>query len=306
MRLFFFLACSLISIFGFTQTENRIWYEKPAARWTEALPLGNGRLGVMVFGGIDDELLQLNESSLWSGGPVLHHVNDQAPFYLTLCRNALLKNEFDSAEYYAKKMQGLYSESYLPLADFTIHQSFKNNDSVKAYSRELNIQDAVSVTRFTRNGIHFKREIFVSAPAQLIVIRIRADKPNQLTLDLGLNSQLHFQRGEVGPEMMGIQGKAPVRADPNYFNSKENAIRYTDSSKCNGMRFEVQVKAFHRDGELSIDTLGMHVKSATEMLIYISAATSFNGFDKCPDKDGKDEQRITSGYISRLRKENLF
>ncbi len=196
MRLYFFLIFSLIGILGFSQTENRIWYGKPAERWTEALPLGNGRLGAMVFGGVDNELLQLNESSLWSGGPVLHHVNDQAPFYLGLCRNALLKNEFDSAEFYAKKMQGLYSESYLPLADFIIHQSFQNNDSVKAYSRELNIGDAESVTRFTRNGIHFKREIFVSAPAQLIVIRIRADKPNQLTLDFGLKSQLHFKRAE--------------------------------------------------------------------------------------------------------------
>jgi alpha-L-fucosidase 2 len=305
MRLFFFLLCSLGSVFGFTQTENRIWYEKPAARWTEALPLGNGRLGAMVFGGVDDELLQLNESSLWSGGPVLHHVNDQAPFYLALCRNALLKNEFDSAEYYAKKMQGLYSESYLPLADFTIHQSFKSNDSVKGYSRELNIGDAVSVTRFTRAGIHYKREVFISAPAQLIVIRIQADKPKQLTLDFGLKSQLHFKRGEVGPDLMCIQGKAPVRADPNYFNSRENAIRYTDSSLCNGMRFEVQVKAIHQDGELVVDSLGMHVKSATEMLIYISAATSFNGFDKCPDKDGKDEHRITSDYIAGSEKKSF-
>ena len=70
--------------------------------------------GAMVFGGVDDELLQLNESSLWSGGPVLHHVNDQAPFYLALCRNALLKNEFDSAEYYAKKMQGCIRKVIFP------------------------------------------------------------------------------------------------------------------------------------------------------------------------------------------------
>ena len=301
MRLFFALAFCVSTTIGFSQSENRIWYRQEAKLWTEALPLGNGRLGAMDFGGTENELLQLNESSLWSGGPVKHNVNPDSRFYLPLCRNALFKNDFDSAEYYAKKMQGVFSENYLPLADLNIHQSFTGQGNTSDYSRELNIQDAVSITRFIKNGVRFKREIFISAPAQLIIERITADKSKQLTLDISLKSQLHFIRGNAGKDVLMIRGKAPAHSDPNYLGNRKDAIVDEDVSRCNGMRFEVQVKALQKDGKLTMDTGGIHIQSATEVILFISAATSFNGFDKCPDKEGRDEHQLTSGYLAGLK-----
>src|SRR5436190_11698066 len=100
------------------QQAQKLWYKKPAKVWTEALPVGNGRLGAMIFGGVTEELIQLNEATFWTGGPVRTNVNPKAYENLLLAREALFKQE-DYAKAYeaAKGMQGYYSESYLPLGD---------------------------------------------------------------------------------------------------------------------------------------------------------------------------------------------
>ncbi|MEO8860497.1 MAG: glycoside hydrolase N-terminal domain-containing protein, partial [Ginsengibacter sp.] len=102
----FFVLC----FFCYSQSDLKLWYNKPAGQWTEALPLGNGRLGAMVFGKVNEELIQLNESTLWSGGPVKTDVNPQAASYLPLIRDALFNHEdYEKANELTKKMQGLYS-----------------------------------------------------------------------------------------------------------------------------------------------------------------------------------------------------
>src|SRR5450432_1900728 len=135
--------CSLLA-----QQANKLWYKQPAKVWTEALPIGNGRLGAMVFGGVQNELIQLNEGSLWTGGPVRTNVNPGAFENLQIVREALLKEEdYAKAYEYTKKMQGYYSESYLPMADLFINQRFTDTVSA-AYTRDLNINDAIATTRF--------------------------------------------------------------------------------------------------------------------------------------------------------------
>jgi alpha-L-fucosidase 2 len=110
------LACPGVGA-GLLAQNSTLWYNRPAAAWTEALPVGNGRLGAMVFGKVNEELIQLNESSLWSGGPVKMNVNPGAPAYLPQIREALLKEkDYDKAKKLAMKMQGVFSESYLPWA----------------------------------------------------------------------------------------------------------------------------------------------------------------------------------------------
>jgi alpha-L-fucosidase 2 len=118
------LSCWRLS----AQKQMKLWYDKPATRWTEALPVGNGRLGAMIFGRPAVELVQLNESTLWSGGPVKTNVNPEAASYLPFIRNALLNHkDYAKADSLTRKMQGLYSESYMPMADLLIRQNF--NDS---------------------------------------------------------------------------------------------------------------------------------------------------------------------------------
>src|SRR5215213_3934742 len=107
-------VCSLITVVS-AQQNLKLWYQQPASVWTEALPVGNGRLGAMVFGKVGEELIQLNESTLWSGGPAKTNQNPEAPKYLPQIREVLLKEEdYTKANSLAKKMQGLYSEGYLP------------------------------------------------------------------------------------------------------------------------------------------------------------------------------------------------
>ena len=171
MKKFYSLVLFLVPCWATAQQTLKLWYNKPAAVWTEALPVGNGRLGAMIFGGVAEELIQLNESTLWSGGPVKQQVNPQSPEYLPKVREALFRGDYETANNLVKKMQGLYSESYMPLGDLIIKQNF-DGAQPSAYYRDLNIQDALSMTKFTVNGTEFKREIFSSAPDQVIVVRL--------------------------------------------------------------------------------------------------------------------------------------
>ncbi len=281
---------------SFAQNDLTLWYDKPAEVWTEALPLGNGRLGAMVFGKVDEELIQLNESSLWSGGPVKTNVNPQAASYLPLIREALLKDEdYAKANELTKKMQGVFSESYMPLGNLVIRQHFQSKQ-ITGYYRDLNIEDAIAGTHFTADGIKFTREIFISAPDQVIVVRLKSGKEGALNFDAGINSQLHYVNMVSGSELV-LKGKAPAHVDPNYHSGDKDPVIYEDTSGCNGMRFQMRMKAISKDGNISIDTAGIHVSNATEVLLFLSPATSFNGFDKCPDKEGKDENKIAAGYL---------
>ncbi|MDP9041281.1 MAG: glycoside hydrolase family 95 protein, partial [Bacteroidota bacterium] len=187
------LAWSLFCSCVFSQQDIKLWYQQPANTWTQALPIGNGRLGAMVFGKVGEELIQINESTLWSGGPVKTRVNPDAPKYLPLIRKALLeKEDYETAVTLTKKMQGLYSESYLPLGDILIKQNFKDTVA-SAYYRELNLQDALSTTRFTIDGNEYNRTIFSSAPDQIIIIRMTSMNPGGLNFLVTSKSLLNFK-----------------------------------------------------------------------------------------------------------------
>src|SRR5687768_11252700 len=127
VKKFFVLLVSTNTILSTAsaQPNEKLWYKQPATVWTEALPVGNGRLGAMIFGRVNEELIQLNESTLWSGGPIPATINLDAPKYLPQIREVLMKEDYANAVPLAKKMQGLYTESYLPLADLLIKQKFK-------------------------------------------------------------------------------------------------------------------------------------------------------------------------------------
>jgi alpha-L-fucosidase 2 len=295
---FFLIAAFVIPTLVFSQQDLKLWYNKPAAVWTEALPLGNGRLGAMVFGRAEDELIQLNESSLWSGGPVTNNVNPKSPDYLPQVREALFKKDYEKADQLARKMQGLYSESYMPLGDLHIMQDFKGAVP-SAYYRDLNIQDAISTTSFTINGVQFKRTVLVSAPDQVMVIRLSSDKAKQLNITVSTSSILHFKNEVEGSNAIMLIGKAPAHADPSYFNENKEPVIYNDTAGCRGMRFALEVKAVTKDGQVSTDAAGIHISNASEIILYCSAATSFNGYDKCPDAQGKDEIALTKNALQK-------
>jgi len=280
------------------QQNDKLWYKQPAGAWTEALPLGNGRLGAMVFGKVNEELIQLNENTLWSGGPVKTNINPDAPKYLPLIREALNNEDYDKATELTKKMQGLYTESYLPLADLHIVQQFKDT-AASAYYRKLDIKNAIATTRFTIDGTSYSREVFASAPDQVIVVKITSSEPSQLNLHINANSLLHYTNIPASDNELMMKGKAPAHVDPSYYNKNENPVIYEDASGCNGMRYELIIKAIHKDGSVHTDTSGMDIRNSTEVVLFLSAATSFNGFDKCPDKEGRNEDSIAKNYLQK-------
>jgi len=280
------------------QPPSKLWYNRPATQWVESLPLGNGHIGAMVFGGVDEELIQLNESTLYSGGPVKKIINPDAYTYLRQIREALLKEaDYSKANVLAKKMQGFFSESYMPLADVMIRQDFHNRQPA-TYRRELDLQDAIVTTSFTINGVTYQRELFTSAPANAFVMRITASRKAALDFDIATASQLHYRVAVKGSNEIVVNGKAPAHVDPSYYNPKDREhVIYEDTGGCNGMRFRYNIKVLSADGEITADTTGIHVKNATAVTIFITAATSFNGFDKCPDKEGKDENAIAASFM---------
>src|SRR5882672_4868842 len=144
----------------FSQSDLRLWYDQPARNWNEALPIGNGRMGAMVFGRVSEELIQLNEETLWSGGPVNLNPNPEAVKYLPKIRQELFAGNYKEAEELTLKMQGMFTQSYEPLGDLLIKSDF-GNEPVDYY-RDLDISTAISTTRFRVNGIDYTREQFVS------------------------------------------------------------------------------------------------------------------------------------------------
>ncbi|WP_461088289.1 glycoside hydrolase family 95 protein [Spirosoma gilvum] len=283
----------------FAQANLKLWYNQPAEVWTEALPVGNGRVGAMIFGRPDHELIQLNESTLWSGGPVSGPVNPESPAYLPQVRQALEKEEYKQAVELVKHMQGLYTQSYLPLGDLLLKQDLKGA-TPSAYYRDLDIQKALATTRFTTKGIEYKREIFASAPDQVLVVRLTASKPGQLSFDVSTRSQLRFQNKPSAVGEWVMSGKAPAQVEPNYYNPKDRQpVVYEDVTGCKGMRYQLRIKPVVQGGTVQSDTAGIHVRNASEVMLLITATTSFNGYDKCPDKDGKDEAKLAEEIIRK-------
>lgn len=300
---------SFFSIFCFSQDENKLklWYNKPAEKWVEALPVGNGKIGAMIYGGVENELLQLNESTLWSGGPVKKDVNPDAKNYLPKLREALLENEdYTTANQLSKKMQGLYTQSYLPMGDILIKQDF---GGLKAsnYYRDLNLTNGLATTRFTIGGVAYTREIFTSAPDNMMMVRIRANKVGKLKLVVSVKSLLKYRVSSKLKNELIVSGKAPAHVNPSYYNPNGiEPVVNEDTSGCNGMRFQYRIKAISKDGSVRTENDQLLISGATEIWLYVAAATSYNGFEKCPDKEGKDENKLVSNLISQASKKTYL
>lgn len=297
----FFLT---IAVVASAQTDNgmRLWYTKPATKWTEALPVGNGSLGAMIFGNPTDELLQLNEATFWSGGPVKSGVNLNAPQALAATRKALLENEdYQAANKLVKKMQGVYTQSYMPLADLKLKQNI-GTEAYEQYTRDLSISNSLATVSFKAGGVTYKREVIASFPGKAIIIHLTANQAGKISFQLGLSSPVQYSVAADGAAGLILKAKAPAQVDPNYVGYNKEPIRYTDSSNCKGMRAALQVRAIAKGGTVSADTSGIVVKNADEVTLFICAATSFNGYDKCPVSEGKDEVKLCNDAMQAVVK----
>ncbi len=274
-----------------------LWYNQPAKDWNEALPIGNGRLGAMIFGRPGSELIQLNEQTLWTGGPVNLNPNPEAVKYLQPVRDLLFKDSIGQAVRLLRKIQGPNTEMYQPLGDLILKQQYIGEPS--NYYRDLHISKATSTTKFTAGGVEFTREMFSSAPDQLIVLRLTANKSKALNISIGVQHELSFERMLTAENEIVLKGKARITNDER---RNPKPFVYEDSLHQDGMRFQFRVKVVKQDGDISKNDSMLVIANATEVILYVSAATSYNGYEKFPDKDGKDEERLAKNYLAAAGK----
>jgi alpha-L-fucosidase 2 len=270
-----------------------LWYATEAANWNAALPIGNGRLGAMVFGGAAVEHLQLNEDTLWSGSPTNWN-NPDSKNHLTEVRALVLdQKDYAGADKVCQKMQGPYNQSYLPLGDLRI--DFGIRDAGGEYRRSLNLDTAVALARCGKQI----REAFVSAVDQVIVVRIASIGPagEGLNCRVTLDGVLRGETMAVTDSILRRWGKAPANVDPDYKRSDTPIV--WDDAPGKGMRFEARLAARHTGGTVQAEGAGLRVNGAQELILIIAAATGFRGFDQMPDLTADEISERCEAVLAR-------
>ncbi len=242
--------------------ELKLWYDKPADNWEEALPIGNGRLGAMIFGGIENERIQLNEESVWTGAPV-KRANPEALENLDKVRQLLFEGKYAEGDRLAQEKimgtrvdKGLHT--YQTLGD--LHIQFNKFRDISNYNRNLDLQKAITTTSFEADGIEYKREIFASAPNQIIVIKLTASEKGKLSFSTWIDRPGEAEQISVGENQILMTGFAQYNG--------------------NGTKFASVVSVNVTGGKTSTTKTGLNIKNADEVEIHISARTDFWGTDE--------------------------
>ena len=248
------------------ETKNVLWYRKSAKVWEEALPLGNGRLGAMIFGGVADERIQLNENTLWDGYP-LDPNNPEGRKALPEIQRLLFEDKNNEAVKLAEStMMGNPKgvKSYQSLGELWFDTpELAAND----YIRSLDLSTAVSTVKYNTNGVNFTREYFASAPDNVIVVRITTDQKNKINLSLALKRAQDAKSEKLGGDGLLLSGRISIK-------DKDGNPR--------GVSFAAQVKAVADGGEIEIVENIEHeqllkVKNANTLTLFITGATDYPG-----------------------------
>ncbi|HPX43205.1 MAG TPA: glycoside hydrolase family 95 protein [Bacteroidales bacterium] len=232
----------------------KLWYEQPASSWVEALPIGNGRLGAMIYGGESTDHIQFNEETLWTGRPH-DYSHEGASEYLGTIRKLLWEGKQKEAEKLAlEKFMSvpLHQEKYQPFGDLWLE--FANHDSITEFRRELDIANAICRTTYMTGGKRYTREYFASHPANLIVIRLLSDNRRSLSFDLkmtALHEDFKVTPGENNTLTLAVKVK--------------NGVLYGSST----------ARVLLKGGKISCSEDGLHIENANEATILLSAATNF-------------------------------
>ncbi|PQP83087.1 alpha-L-fucosidase [Paenibacillus sp. PCH8] len=270
----------------------KLQYGRPARVWTEALPVGNGRLGGMVYGTVEQETIQLNEDTLWSGFPRDNN-NPGALEHLPEIRKLIQEQRYVEADALSKQMMGAYTESYLPLG--YLHIRMEHGNSHQAYSRELDLDEAIARTTYKVGETRYTREVFASHPHQVIVIRLTSSTPGLLSFRTQMDSPLRASLS-VSEHQTVMRGIAPEHVAPSYTNV-DHPIVYGEEGNTEAMSFEARIHVSLEGGSSRVDGSGLHVTNATTATLWVSAATSFSGYDRSPGKNGQDPAPITQETI---------
>ncbi|HZG85886.1 glycoside hydrolase family 95 protein [Paenibacillus sp.] len=252
----------------------KLWYARPAERWIEALPVGNGRLGGMVFGGTRRERIQLNEETLWSGEP-RDPVRYDAIRHLGRVRELVFAKQYVEAERTIEHyMQGPWTESYLPLGDLELQ--FEDAGEMTEYRRELDLTEGVARVSYRLNGAACSREVFVSAPDQVMAVRLYSEAKQTFTVSL--SSPLQYSVRKAGADRIAMSGRSPAHVLPNTVRTEE-PVHYAENK---GIAFDVVLHAAAPGGKVEVSGGRIRVSGSGEIVLLLAASTSFAGYDKDP------------------------
>jgi len=290
MPLLVLIACFLFLNQGtlYTQEAPRglmIWFTSPAETWNEALPVGNGRLGAMVFGGIEKERLQLNEESVWTGAP-RWDANPDALKNLPEVRKLLFEGKYSEAEKLAQSgILGSFrrdnASSYQTLGDLTL--DYGTVRGVSDYRRELDIGKAISVVTYTSDNVTYIREVFASAPDQALVARITADRPGSLNFTVRLSRP---------------GNKAAIKAAGNEITMTEHVGDGT------GVKMETRLKLVNDGGTIISGGDSVRIEKANSVLILLTAATNYFGNDPSVIA-GNQMERVSARSYADIRNDHI-
>jgi len=275
------------------QSDHILWYKQAAQFFEESLVLGNGKTGASVFGGVESDKIYLNDATLWAGEPVDPYMNPDAHTHIPAIREALKQENYRAADSLNLKMQGTFSQSYAPLG--TMYMDFKHDGEASNYYRELDIASAVSKVTYEVEGVKFSREYFVSHPDRIMVIKLKSSNAGALNFDLRFESLLEYDLA-LANNTLSVQGRAPYHAEPNYRRNLPDPVKFDENR---GTRFSALMKIRHPDGQITVTDSTIGLAGASEAILFVSTATSFNGYDKDPAKEGLNEQALALEQLTR-------
>ncbi len=290
----------------------KLWYREPAAQWVDALPIGNGHLGAMVYGGgVTDpsfagptptdpaqEILQLNEDTLWSGMPVDGNNLDAKNHLADIRRAVLQQKDYHLADQLCHTMQGLFSEAFQPLGFLRVHCTHPG--PVLNYRRELDLETALATTRYTAGpadvAVEFERTAFASAPDQAIVLRLHASKPGALNATIFFEGPLVKSVQTVGANQLLLTGKAARHIAGAGHPGSDKPVVMSDVPG-EGMYFAAALHAGIEGGTIEASANKLVLKNATACTIVLTAATGYRGYQLKPDTP---QQQVSADAQQKL------
>jgi hypothetical protein len=287
--IFLFIVMLFVCSISFAQSY-KLWYDKPAKKWTEALPLGNGRIAAMVYGGTENEIIQFNEETVWTGQPH-DYAHKGAYKFLDEIRGLLFAGKQNEAHALAKKefmSQPFGQQTYQPFGN--IELKFPGHEKAEKFYRDLSLENAVATVNYEVNGIKYTRRAFVSFPDQALFVKINASKAGALNFSVSMTCPHSNKSITANGNVLVLKGKA--NNYPYDYYEKQGNYKYPESK----IIFESHLLVQNEGGKVESENGMINVKGATSVTLKLVAATNFVNY-----KDiGADPKARCEDYLSHV------
>jgi len=295
-RIIYLFLFQSVFLSAYSQKDNlKLWYEKPANYWVEAMPLRNGRLGAMVYGIAECDTIQLNEDTFWSGSPYQNN-NQNAKGSLTTIRKDLNEGKYIEAQklsfdnIIADKNITAHGQVYQSIGNLIL--KFPGHEAKTNYYRELDLSNAIATVKYRVKGVDYTRETFTSLADQLIMIRITASKKGQINFTTSF-------KGPLKTNMVKVQ---PLAQSPGLLVVTGQCTREATENILNKLNFNTQIKIVAEGGSQTSDKESLTVSDADAATLYISIATNFKNYKDISDNAEQKAKAYLSSFSNNYQR----